>query len=392
MTTEQECGRARGYDRLLLPRLGRPVCVPPRRLDSTPKDDGFHMPAEWESHDRCYLVWPERTDTWRSGAKPAQSAFVAVAEAIARSEPVTVLVSARQWEHARSACSEAIAVIETTTDDAWARDTGPTFVVNRSLRQCRGVDWVFNAWGGLDGGLYFPWANDDLVASKVCELEGVPRYRAPLVLEGGSVHVDGEGTCITTEECLLNPNRNPGLARAEIETLLRAYLGVETVIWIPRGVFGDETDGHIDNLACFSRPGRVLLTWSEGAGDPQAEISRQARRILESATDARGRRLEVGLLPSPGPLSITAEEASGVDRSDHARPRSAGDRMAGSYVNFFIANSSVVHPLLDPRHDGEVTELLCDEFPGRRVEGIPGREILLGGGNIHCITQQVPAP
>jgi agmatine deiminase len=350
------------------------------------------MPAEWEAHDRCYLIWPERTDTWRWGAKPAQSTFVAVAEAIARSEPVTILASARQWEHARSACSEGIRVIETTTDDAWARDTGPTFVVNRSLQQRRGVDWVFNAWGGLDGGLYFPWANDDLVASKVCELEGVPRYRAPIVLEGGSIHVDGEGTCITTEECLLNANRNPGLARAEIEALLRAYLGIETVIWIPRGVYGDETDGHIDNLACFSRPGRVLLTWTEEASDPQAAISRQARQVLESASDARGRRLEVGLLPSPRPLSITPEEASGVDRSERARPRLAGDRMAGSYVNFFVANSSVVHPLLDPDHDEEVAELLADEFPGRRVEGIPGREILLGGGTIHCITQQVPTP
>ena len=166
------------------------------------------------------------------------------------------------------------------------------------------MDWEFNAWGGLDGGLYFPWADDDLVAAKVCELEDAARYRAPFVLEGGSVHVDGEGTCLTTEECLLNPNRNPSLSRADIESRLGAYLGVEKVIWIPRGVFGDETDGHIDNLACFTRPGRVLLTWSDEVGDPQTEISAEARTVLESATDARGRRLEVGLLPSPGPLSI----------------------------------------------------------------------------------------
>ncbi len=366
--------------------------MPSRLLDSTPQADGFHMPAEWEPHDRCYLVWPERTDNWRLGAKPAQATFAAVAEAIARSEPVTILVSAGQWEHARSVCSEGIRVVETTTDDAWARDTGPTFVVDRALGQRRGVDWIFNAWGGLDDGLYFPWASDDLVASKVCELEGAERYRAPLVLEGGSIHVDGEGTCITTEECLLNANRNPGLSRAGIEALLRAYLGVETVVWLPRGVVGDETDGHIDNLACFTRPGRVLLTWTEDPDDPQAEISREARRILESTSDARGRQIDVGLLPSPGPLSITEEEASGVDGSEHARPRRAGDRMAGSYVNFFIANASVVHPLLDPRHDEEVAAVLGGEFPDRRVEGVPGREILLGGGNIHCITQQVPVP
>jgi agmatine deiminase len=253
------------------------------------------------------------------------------------------------------------------------------------------VDWIFNAWGGLDGGLYFPWAADDLVAAKVCELEGVGRYRAPLVLEGGSVHVDGEGTCLTTEDCLLNRNRNPGMTRAEIEAHLRSYLGVETVIWIPRGVWNDETDGHVDNLACFSRPGRVLLTWTEEPGDPQAGISAEARRVLESATDARGRRLEVGLLPAPGPLTVTAEEAAGVDAAEHARPRTAGERLAGSYVNFLITNDSVVHPRLDGRTDDEAAARLAEEFPGRRIDGVPGREILLGGGNVHCITQQVPA-
>jgi len=226
----------------------------------------------------------------------------------------------------------------------------------------------------------------------VCELEGVSRYRAPFVLEGGSIHVDGQGTCITTEECLLNPNRNPDRSRGEIENLLGAYLGIEKVIWVPRGVFGDETDGHIDNLACFSRPGRVLLTWSEERDDPQTEISRQARRVLESATDAQGRQLEVGLLPSPGPLFMTSEEASGIASNPHAQARRAGDRLAGSYVNFFITSTSLVYPYLDPRHDEEAKELLANEFPGRRIEGVDGREILLGGGNIHCITQQVPRP
>ena len=364
--------------------------MPARSLESTPRADGFRMPGEWEPHERSYLIWPERTDNWRMGAKPAQTAFLAVAESVARGEAVTMIASARQWEHARASCSDRIQVVEMTTDDAWVRDTGPTFVVNRSSGERRAVDWIFNAWGGLHGGLYFPWAADDQVAAKLSELEGARRYRAPLVLEGGSVHVDGEGTCLTTEECLLHPNRNPGLSRREIESRLEEYLGVEKVIWIPRGVYGDETDGHVDNLVCFTRPGRVMLTWSEDSDDPQAPISKEARAVLESATDARGRRLEVGLLPAPGPLWITADEAAGVDRSDSSRPRSAGDRMAGSYVNFLIANSAVVHPLLDQRHDEEVGELLATEFPDRRIEGVPGREILLGGGNIHCITQQVP--
>jgi agmatine deiminase len=365
--------------------------MPGSILGSTPASDGFAMPAEWEPHERCLMIWPERPDTWRLGAKPAQATFAAVAEAIARSEPVTLVASAGQWEHARAVCSPAISVVEMTTDDAWVRDTGPTFVVDRAAGQRRGVDWVFNAWGGLDGGLYFPWANDDLVAAKLCDLDGAARYRAPLVLEGGSVHVDGEGTCLTTEECLLNRNRNPGLSRREIEGLLRAYLGVDKVIWIPRGVFGDETDGHIDNLACFSRPGRVLLTWTETPGDPQTEISAEARRVLESATDARGRPLDVGLLPSPCPLAMTADEAAGIDRSERARPRPAGARLAGSYVNFLITNGSIVFPRLDPDHDDVVHGLLAAEFPGRRVDGVQAREILLGGGNIHCVTQQVPA-
>ena len=184
--------------------------MPSRTLASTPQADGFHMPAEWEPHERCYLVWPERHRQLALGAKPAQAAFAAVAEAIARHEPVTLLASARSVDQARVlACPEAIRVVEATTDDAWARDTGPTFVVNRTAGERRGVDWIFNAWGGDEGGLYSPWDDDDLLAAKLCDLEGVARYRAPLVLEGGSVHVDGDGTCLTTEECLFNPNRNP---------------------------------------------------------------------------------------------------------------------------------------------------------------------------------------
>lgn len=365
--------------------------MPARVLDSTPRSDGYSMPAEWEPHERCYMIWPEHPDTWRLGAVPAQASFAAVAEAVAASEPVTMLASAHRWEQARAALSDAVRVVEMSSDDAWCRDTGPTFVVDRATGGRRGVDWIFNAWGGLDGGLYAPWDDDDLVAAKVCELEGAARYRAPLVLEGGSIHVDGEGTCLTTEECLLNRNRNPSLSKEEIEGHLRSYLGVETVIWVPRGVFADETDGHIDNLACFTRPGRVLLTWTEAAGDPQAAISAEARRVLEAAVDARGRRLEVGLLPAPGPLVLTEAEADGVETSVHAKRRSAGNRLAGSYANFLITNTSVVFPLLDQRHDDEVTAILGGEFPDRGIVGVPGREILLGGGNVHCVTQQVPA-
>ena len=360
-----------------------------RTQKSTPRRDGFRMPAEFEPHAGTWMLWPERPDNWRLGAKPAQAAFAAVASAIAASEPVTVGVSAAQYENARAQLPAAVRLVELSSNDAWARDTGPTGIVDAGGR-VRGVDWVFNAWGGLDGGLYFPWDQDDLVARKVLEIEGLDRYRAPFVLEGGAIHVDGEGTLITTEECLLNPNRNPGLSRADIERGLRDYLGVETILWLGRGVFNDETDGHVDNLCCFVRPGEVALTWCDDPADPQYEISRDALARLRAARDARGRRLLVHKIPQPGPLFMTAEEAAGVDRREGSRPRQAGDRMAGSYVNFYIANRRVVVPLLDPATDARALRILRRLFPGREVVGVPAREILLGGGNIHCITQQVP--
>jgi agmatine deiminase len=359
-------------------------------LKTTPAADGFRMPGEFEPHDGCWMAWPERTDNWRLGAKPAQEAFAAVAAAIAVSEPVTMAVSDAQFENCRGLLPPEVRVVEVSTDDAWMRDTGPTFVVDSSGRR-RGVDWRFNAWGGTDGGLYFPWDRDDRVAAKVLEVEGNDRYRAPLVLEGGAIHVDGEGTVLTSEECLLNPNRNPELSREQIERALLDYLGAEKVIWLGAGVFEDETDGHVDNIACFARPGTVLLTWSDDEDDPQQAISRDARERLEAAIDARGRPLEAIELPAPGPLEISAEEAAGVDAAEGTVPRRAGDRMAASYVNFYLGNSRIVYPLLDPRHDEEAGAILHRAFPEREVVGVPAREILLGGGNIHCITQQVPA-
>ncbi len=359
-------------------------------LGSTPAADGYRMPGEFEPHAGCWMAWPERPDNWRLGAKPAQEAYAAVAEAINVSEPVTVAVSDGQFEHCRSVLSPSIRVVEISTDDAWIRDMGPSFVVDGKGGR-RGVHWDFNAWGGLEGGLYFPWDQDERVAPKVLEIERADRYRAPIVLEGGSIHVDGEGTVIATEECLLNHNRNPQLSREQIEQTLFDYLGAEKMIWLGHGVYNDETDGHIDNLACFARPGVVLLTWTDDDSDPQHAISRDALERLESATDARGRPLEVIRLPSPGPLTIDEQEAKGVDAAAGTQPRRAGDRLAGSYVNFHLGTRRVVFPLLDERFDDAAAALLRSCFADREVFGVPAREILLGGGNIHCITQQVPA-
>jgi agmatine deiminase len=202
--------------------------------------------------------------------------------------------------------------------------------------------------------------------------------------------VDGEGTVLTTEQCLLNPNRNPGLSREQIEDALCRYLGGETVLWLGRGLDGDETDGHIDNLACFARPGVIMLSWPEDESDPSRPAAEDAELRLARARDARGRALEVIRVPAPGPLRISALEAAGVERREGTLPRSAGERMAGSYVNFFIASSRVLFPLLDERSDERAAQILSESFPEREVIGLPAREILLGGGNIHCITQQVP--
>ena len=222
------------------------------------------------------------------------------------------------------------------------------------------------------------------------EIEGLQRYRAPMVCEGGAIHSDGAGTLLVTEQCLLNPNRNPTLGKQRIENLLKAYTGARTVIWLGAGVWADETSGHIDNLACFVAPGCVLLAYEENRRDPMHRISHDAYERLLAARDARGEHLQVVKLPMPGPLYMTAREASGVQRTRGAKRRRAGERLAASYVNFYLPNGAVVMPLLDARKDVVARRILKRAFPDRRIVGVPAREILLGGGNIHCITQQIP--
>ncbi len=360
---------------------------------STPRADGFRMPAEWEPHEQTWMVWPERPDNWRNGGKPAQAAFAAVAKAIARFEPVTVCASAGQYENARARLDDGnIRVVEISNDDAWVRDTGSTFVID-DKGDVRGVDWGFNAWGGFEGGLYFPWQRDDQVARKILEIERRARYRTDdFVLEGGSIHVDGEGTLITTEECLLNHNRNPHLSQAEIERTLRDYLAVESIIWLPNGLYNDETDGHVDNFCCYVRPGEVLLAWTDDQDDPNYLRCQAALRVLEESRDAKGRKLVVHKMPIPGPLYATQEECDGVDIVEGSQPRDPSIRLAGSYVNFLIVNGGIVAPSFDDPKDAEARAILQRVFPEHEVVMVPGREILLGGGNIHCITQQQPAP
>jgi agmatine deiminase len=333
------------------------------------------------------MLWPTRPDVWRESAQPAQRAFVEIASAIARFEPLTVGVVLEHYAQARACLPASVRVVELSYDDIWVRDSGPSFVIN-SAGQVRGVDWGFNAWGGL----YADWLQDAALAQKILEMESADRYLADFVLEGGSIHVDGQGTLLTTRECLLNPNRNPHLTEADIEARLQAYLNVEKIIWLDWGVYNDETSGHIDNLACFVRPGVVALTWTDDLSDPQYERSRLAWEQLNNATDAQGCRLEIHRIHQPGPLYMTEAEAAGILPMAGSHARLEGNRLAGSYINFYIANGGVVVPQFDDPHDLPALRQIAELFPGRQVVGVPGREILLGGGNIHCITQQQPLP
>ena len=260
-----------------------------KRLEGTPKADGFRMPGEFERHQGCYIIWPERPDNWRLGGKPAQEVFTKVANTIGKYEPMTVVVSRNQYSNARNMLADYGKVVEMSNDDSWIRDCGATFVIN-DKGEMRGVDWVFNAWGGLVDGLYFPWDQDDKIAQKMCELEQVDSYRLEdFVLEGGSIHVDGEGTVMVTEECLLSEGRNPHMTKEQIGEKLWEYLGCEKVLWVPNGIYNDETNGHVDNMCNFVRPGVVLLAWTDDQNDPQYARSKEAYDYLTNETDARGR-------------------------------------------------------------------------------------------------------
>jgi len=362
-----------------------------KKLNTVPKQDGFRMPGEFEKHAGTYIIWPERPDNWRLGGKPAQKVFTEVASVIGKYEPITVIASASQYSNAREMLPEYVRVVEMSNDDSWVRDCGATFLIN-DAGELRAVDWSFNAWGGLVDGLYFPWDQDDKIAQKMCELESADRYRLDdFVLEGGSIHVDGEGTLMVTEECLLSEGRNPHMTKEEIEKKLCDYLNCEKVLWIPRGIYNDETNGHVDNMCNFVRPGVVVLAWTEDVNDPQYERSVEAYEYLSSQTDAKGRKLEIHKLLTPSPILITKEESEGVDAVDGTLPREEGDRMAASYVNYYTGNGFVALPVFGDPMDENAIKVLGELYPDRKIETIYAREILLGGGNIHCITQQVPA-
>lgn len=333
---------------------------------STPAADGFRMPAEWEPHAGCLMAWPVRRALWGDRLDEAKAEYAAVARAIAAFEPVLMVANPGDGGEAHDRCGAGVEVVEWPIDDSWMRDSGPAFVRDDAGRLAV-VAFGFNAWGNR----WHPYDADARVPERVAAHLGLPLYRAPFVLEGGAFMVDGEGTLVTTGQCLGNPNRNPQLDRAGIEQGLRDYLGVSTVVWLPYGhsldVGPEGTDGHVDGIAAYVAPGHVLL---EVPADPAAtefETGRANLAALVDARDAAGRAFTISRL-DPGPATELA------------------------YANLYLANGAVIVPIADdPAVDEPVLAALRRVFASREVVAVPGRTVSFGGGGPHCITQQIPA-
>lgn len=330
---------------------------------------GFRMPAEWEPHRCCWMAWPCSHAVWGDYLDQAQAGYANVANAIAAFEPVRLLTPPGSVKSARALCGSGVEVIEWDLDDAWLRDIGPNFLTSASGELAASV-FHFNAWGRK----YNWYRKDAALGHQLAETLGIRSFSSPLYLEGGAINTDGEGTLLTTEQCVLNPNRNPDISIEEADSILCEALGVEKVIWLKGDELDDETDGHVDGLACFVRPG-VVLAEPDPLVEPGSRRELQLQenaRILACATDARGRSLEIHNL----------HPAGGVE--------AMGERFCRSYINFYITNGGIVMPAygIDEDHDALNTVRAC--FPDREVVQVDVNYIAYGGGAIHCITQQQP--
>jgi len=332
-----------------------------------PVPPGF-MPAEWAPHDACWMGWPCRTELWGNRIEKARREYAQVALAIAQFEPVIMIVPAEHEADARKHCA-GIEIRVLKIDDSWLRDSGPCFTLTPS-GALAGTAWRFNAWGKK----FAKFTNDAAVGAEILRQTDAAIYESELVAEGGAFTVDGEGTLITTESCLLNHNRNPGWSRAEIESELRRGLGVQKIIWLPGDPEETGTDGHVDGLAAFTAPGRVMVEVPTGPADPRYRVLQENRRALELARDARGRSFE--LLP--------------IFEAHEKEPE--GNSYCRSYINFYVANGGVVVPQYGVPGDAGALEAVRQGFPGRKVVGTDVTAISYGGGGIHCITQQQPTP
>ncbi|MGH7851832.1 MAG: agmatine deiminase family protein [Candidatus Binatia bacterium] len=344
---------------------------------ATPRSLGYSMPAEWAPHRATWLSWPHNRETWPASLEKVREVWLQMVCALAPYEQVDLLVNDEAAERDVSArLKKAGAVVENVrllkipTVDVWMRDYGLTFLTRESDEQpLAGNDWIFNGWGGK----YNAYEEDDQVARKIATLRQIPVFEHDIILEGGSIEVNGAGTCLTTEQCLLHKNRNPHLNRGQIEERLRDSLAVNHFIWLGEGIAGDDTDGHIDDIARFVDPTTVVCVVESDSQDDNYVALRENHERLQTATDQNGEKISVITLPCPAPVGYE------------------GARLPASFANFYIANEVVLVPVFDDPNDAKALGILRDLFPQRKVVGLRCNEVVAGLGAIHCVTQQEPA-
>ncbi|MGK7876309.1 MAG: agmatine/peptidylarginine deiminase [Xenococcaceae cyanobacterium] len=329
-------------------------------LEGTPKGDGFYFPAEWQPHEYTIMQFVPRQNWAGYGMRDARRDWAKVANTISEFEPVLMVIDPLDRAIARRLLSRDIELVEFPLNEGWARDSSPLFVID-DRGELRATNFTFNGWGAK----FPPYEDDAKLKTRLCQYLEIPFYEAPLVLEGGAVTLDGEGTLITTEECLLNPNRNPDQNKAEVEQILKDYFNVSKVIWLARGTIPDPiTDGHVDGICVFVASATVMLHTTDDRSTPNYQICQDAKAKLLSASDAKGRKLEIIELP----LALDV-----------------------AHINFYIANDSIIVPIADDTsQDDTPISIIRDAFPERQVVGVSGRILAQGGGGVHCITQQVP--
>jgi agmatine deiminase len=356
----------------------RAVCSTTDVAESeSPSELGFRMPAEWEPHAATWLSWPHKEESWPGNFEPIPGVFAEMVEALVPGEQVRILAGTEELEASARAALRARGVDghpnvrfhRVPTNDSWARDHGPIFLVGKG-GEVAIADFGYNAWGGK----YPPWDLDERVPARVAEILGLRRFVGGMILEGGSIDVDGRGTLLTTESCLLNPNRNPRLSREDIEDRLRRFLGVRKILWLGDGIVGDDTDGHVDDLTRFVAPATIVTVVEEDPEDANHEPLRRNLERLKTMTDAEGRALEIAELPMPPPLHYE------------------GTRLPASYANFYVGNAAVLVPVFDHPRDRIACDTLARFFPGRTITPIRATELVWGLGAFHCVTQQQPAP
>jgi len=328
---------------------------------------GFRMPAEWGPHERCWMAWPCRSEFWGENLPATKKTYAAVANAIAEFEPVTMLAPPGDTENCRQRCGGKVTVLPVELDDSWMRDNGPNFVLDNAGNLGASI-FHFNAWGKK----HEPWGKDAAVGHRIAEYLDVRTFSSTIYMEGGGINVDGEGTVLVTEQNVLNENRNPGLGKDEASQILGDALGVDTVVWCPGDPDDTETDGHIDGIACFVEPGRVLVEICPAEGTERYDNMQANLDAIRNATDSAGRKLRVEII----------EEAYEADRRSNI--------FASSYINYYIANGAIVMPSFGIDRDGDARNTLSALYPDREIVQVDISDIAIGGGGIHCITQQQP--